>query len=74
MAHTPPALVLQVSTACLQGLCKAKAPAASFSARLVSTTRPVIMHILLSTASVAEDRVSPHLTLLRAGTLAPGLV
>lgn len=71
--RTSPALLLQVPTACLQGLFKAKAPAASFSARLVSTTRP-IMHILLSTASVAEDRVSPHLTLPRAGTLAPGLV
>lgn len=31
-----------------------------------------IMHILLSKASVAEDRVSPRLTLPRAGTLAPG--
>ena len=30
------------------------------------------MHILLSKASVAEDRVSPRLTLPRAGTLAPG--
>lgn len=48
-----------------------QAPAASFSARLVSTTQP-IMHILLSKASVAEDRVSPHPTLPRAGTLAPG--
>jgi hypothetical protein len=30
------------------------------------------MHIQLSKASVAEDRVSPRLTLPRAGTLAPG--
>lgn len=48
-----------------------KAPGASFSACLVSPIRP-IMHILLSKASVAEDRVSPRPTLPRAGTLAPG--
>jgi len=55
---------------CLQGLCR-QAPPASFSACLVSKTRPIVP-ILLSKASVADDRVSPYPTLLRAGTLAPG--
>jgi hypothetical protein len=68
-----PALLLQVPTAVFRAASARQAPAASFSACLVSKTRPIVP-ILLSKASVAEGSGQPISNLTTRRNLSPWLV